>query len=315
MYMTPYAIVVHRASLRGAPWRSYNRRARLSELQRRNDSAAHLLRASCMTTEQYFTASDGAKLFFRYDDHTDPWQDAPVVALLHPGMGSSLRLYGWVPHLSRRYRVVRPDIRGHGRSESGPADTLTHERLALDFVELLDHLGVERAHVMGSSAGGMIAGRTALRHPSRFMSLALYAATAGIPPSRPQKGNWLERVARGGVRQFLTETAKDRIGDAEPAKLAWYLDSAEGVTAEYLARFVPLMASDDFTERLAELEMPVLIAVPDPDPMVERSEYDRMVQHLRNPTFVAIAGAGHSMTAEIPDRCANVYKDFLASLK
>jgi 3-oxoadipate enol-lactonase len=267
-----------------------------------------------MRIENFWTASDGAKLFYRSDDFTDPWKDAPLVVLLHPGLGSSLRLFGWVPHLARDYHVVRPDIRGHGKSEPGDMSKLTHDRLAHDLIGLLDHLGVQQAHVMGSSAGGMIAGQTALRHPERFRSLALYAATAGIPPSRPQKGNWLERVARDGVRQFLRETAIDRIGHATPEHVEWYLDSAEGVTPQFLSRFVPLMASEDYTGRLSQLEMPVLMAVPDPDPMVERSEYERMRSHIRNCTFVAIPGASHSMTAEIPDRCAQVLKDFLTTV-
>ena len=94
-----------------------------------------------MTITTYWTASDGTQLHYRYDDFTDPWKEAPLVVLLHPGLGSSLRLFGWVPHLARHYRVVRPDIRGHGKSQSGPDTTLTHERLALDLIELLDHFG------------------------------------------------------------------------------------------------------------------------------------------------------------------------------
>jgi 3-oxoadipate enol-lactonase len=268
-----------------------------------------------MTHSSYWTASDGTRLFYRYDDFTDPWKDAPLVVLVHPGLGSSLRLQGWVPHLARRYRVVRPDIRGHGKSEAGSENDLTHERLALDLIEIFDHFGASRAHVMGSSAGGMIAGRAALRHPNRFLSLAMYAATAGIPPSRPAKGNWLERVGRDGVRKFLEETAIDRIGNASPEHVRWYIDSAEGVTPQFLARFVPLMSSDDFTERLRELRMPVLLAVPDPDPMVDRSEYARMREYVRDCTYVEFAGAGHSMSAEIPDACAQAYADFLSKVE
>jgi pimeloyl-ACP methyl ester carboxylesterase len=268
-----------------------------------------------MTHASHWTASDGTRLHYRYDDFTDPWKEAPLVVLLHPGLGSSLRLFGWVPQLARKYRVVRPDIRGHGRSEPGPDSALTHERLALDLVELFDHFGAERAHVMGSSAGGMLAGRAALRHPRRFRSLAMYAATAGIPPSRPAKGNWLERVGRDGVRKFLEETGRDRIGDASPEHMRWYVDSAEGVTPAFLARFVPLMASDDFTERLRELDMPIMLAVPDPDPMVERSEYARLRACVRRLTYVEFPGASHSMTAEIPDACARAYCEFLASVE
>jgi pimeloyl-ACP methyl ester carboxylesterase len=94
----------------------------------------------------------------------------------------------------------------------------------------------------------------------------------------------------------------------------WYLDSADGVTAQFLSRFVPLMASEDYTDRLLELDIPVLMAVPEPDPMVERSEYERMRRSLRNCTFVTMPGAGHGMTAEIPDRCAEVLKTFLMGI-
>jgi pimeloyl-ACP methyl ester carboxylesterase len=266
-----------------------------------------------MTAEHHWTASDGTRLFYRVDDFTDPWTRAPTVLLLHPGMGSSQRLFGWVPHLARHYRVVRPDTRGHGRSEPGDLGTLSHDRLCADFFELLDRLEVDRAHVMGSSAGGMIAGQAALRHPGRFATLALYSATAGIPPSRPKKGNWLERVGQLGVRGFLEQTARDRIGDASPGKIRWFLDSAEGLTVEYAARFVPLMASEDWTDRLPGFDFPIMMGVPDPDPMVAREEYERMRVLIRDCTVVAFPGAGHGMSAEIPDACAIAYRDFLAA--
>ncbi|MBI3042202.1 MAG: alpha/beta hydrolase [Betaproteobacteria bacterium] len=268
-----------------------------------------------MTSDATFVASDGVRLFYRFDDHTDPWKDAPYLVLVHPGMGGSERLIAWVPHFSRHYRVVRPDMRGHGKSEAGLDKPLTHERLGLDFVELLDHVGARKAHVMGSSAGGMVAMQAAFRWPERFASLALYAATAGIHPDRPKKGNWLERVAKRGVRQFLTETVRDRIGNASPEHVRWYIDSAEGVTVEALARFVPLMASEYYPEKLAQFKFPVLMVVPDPDPMVDRSEYDKMHRHLRDGTFVTIPGAGHGMTAEIPDRCAETLRDYLKKLE
>jgi pimeloyl-ACP methyl ester carboxylesterase len=265
-------------------------------------------------TENYWTASDGVRLFYRYDDYTDPWTDAPLLVLVHPGLGSSARLFGWVPHLARRYRVVRPDVRGHGKSEPGLDQPLTQERLARDLVELMDQFGVPTAHVMGTAAGGMVTMQAALRWPERFRSLALYAAAPGIRPDRPKKGNWLARVRKDGVRRFLTETARERVGNVTPAHLEWYLDTAEGVTPEFLARFMPLMASEYYPEKLAAFDFPVLMVVPDPDPMVERAEYDLMRRYLRNCTFVTIPGAAHSMSAEIPDRCAEELHRFLDAL-
>lgn len=268
-----------------------------------------------MTQSRQWQASDGTSLHYCLDDFTDPWKKSECVILLHPGMGSARRLYAWVPYLARDYRVVRPDIRGHGKSEPGLDKPLTTERLGRDLVELLDHLKCERAHVVGASAGAMIAMHAALRFPERFVSLAFFAATAGIHPDRPKKGDWLARVARGGVRQFLTETLRDRIGNADPARDQWFLDTAEGVTPEFLGRFVPLMTSEYFPEKLAAIECPTLMVVPDPDPMVEMLEYELMRKYLRNCRYVAINGPGHSMVGEIPDRCALEVQRFLRDVK
>ncbi|MEO7727062.1 MAG: alpha/beta hydrolase [Burkholderiales bacterium] len=268
-----------------------------------------------MTTSSFWQASDGTTLHYLADDYTDPWTQPETLVLIHPGMGSALRLYAWVPHLARGYRVIRPDIRGHGKSQPALDKPLTNERLARDLIELLDHLKCERAHVIGASAGGIIAMHAALRFPERFASLGVYAATPGINPERPAKGNWLARVAQGGVRNFLTETMHDRIGDASPAHQKWFLDTAEGVTPEYLGRFVPLMASEYFPEKLSAIACPTLMVVPDPDPMVEAHEYEGMRRYLRNCRYVSIKGPGHSMVGEIPDRCAQEARRFLDDVR
>ena len=66
---------------------------------------------------QHFTASDGLQLAYAIDDFTDPWTSASTLLLLHAAMGHSGHYYAWVPRLSRHYRVVRVDLRGHGASE------------------------------------------------------------------------------------------------------------------------------------------------------------------------------------------------------
>src|SRR2546430_11320745 len=100
---------------------------------------------------QYFNASDGVRLAYTVDDFTDPWTKAPALLLLHAAMGHSQRYYAWVPLLSRHYRVVRMDLRGHGQSAVPPAEpALSMERLVKDTAELLDHLGLARANTVGN---------------------------------------------------------------------------------------------------------------------------------------------------------------------
>src|SRR5438874_12333608 len=119
-----------------------------------------------------FMASDGVRLGYCIDDFTDPWKKAPILLLLHAAMGSMRRYYAWVPPLSRHYRVVRMDLRGHGSSEIPSADReLTLERLVSDVAELMDRLSCPSAHIVGNSAGGYLGQQLAMNHPERVRSL------------------------------------------------------------------------------------------------------------------------------------------------
>ena len=116
-------------------------------------------------------AGDGVTLRYALDDYTDPWAPAETLFLLHAAMGSSRRLYKWVPLLARDFRVVRPDMRGHGQSDVPGEGVLSPGRLVQDVLELADHLGCERFHLAGSSAGAIISLQLALDHPNRVKTL------------------------------------------------------------------------------------------------------------------------------------------------
>ena len=102
-------------------------------------------------------ASDGLKLRYAVDDYSDPWRPPETLFLLHAAMGTSRRLYKWVPILSRRFRVVRPDMRGHGQTEIPGPGQISVTRLAKDIAELADALGCKQFHIAGSSAGAIVA--------------------------------------------------------------------------------------------------------------------------------------------------------------
>jgi pimeloyl-ACP methyl ester carboxylesterase len=86
-----------------------------------------------------FRASDGLTLRYLVDDYTPPWDPKQVLFLLHAAMGSSSRLYRWVPILARNFIVVRPDMRGHAQSEVPGPHQFSFQRLARDVVELTVH--------------------------------------------------------------------------------------------------------------------------------------------------------------------------------
>lgn len=133
--------------------------------------------------------------------------DASAVLLIG-SLGSTLEM--WAPQmlaLAERFHVIRYDTRGHGRS-AVPPGPYSIDDLADDAVSLLDHLGLERAHVVGLSLGGMTAMRLAAREPARVDRLALLCTSAHLAPA----ADWTQRAAavRAGGTTVVAEAVVGR---------------------------------------------------------------------------------------------------------
>ncbi len=146
--------------------------------------------APAVAQDKYFV-SDGVRI--RY---VDQGAGEPIV-LLH-GLGGSVETWtstGILQALAQDHRVIAFDMRGHGKSDK-PHDPKKYGReMVLDVVRLLDHLGIQRAHVAGYSLGGMIVSQLLTLHPDRFLSATLIAAGGrfGVSPDAERE---LEAQAR-----------------------------------------------------------------------------------------------------------------------
>ena len=259
-----------------------------------------------------FTASDGLEIRYAVDDYTDPWKPTQTLFLLHAAMGSSRRLYRWVPILARHFRVVRPDMRGHGQSGVPGADQLTLSRLARDVDELAQHLDCERIHLAGSSAGAIVAMQTAIEYPSRIRTLANFASTPGLKNSLIEPQKWIATIRSKGLRAFMQETIHDRFpGNADPEFLRWFVDESARTDEDLLCRFVPMMKEVDQTSRLKEIACPMLTVVPDHDPLGTLAQYEVIRDLVRDCEFVVYSGLPHNITDAVPERCAEELKRFL----
>lgn len=128
--------------------------------------------ATAGARDEYF---DSAGVRIRYFEEGQ----GELVILIHglTGLADGWTDAGLVGDLSKSYHVVALDLRGHGRSDK-PASTQSYGReMAMDVVRLMDHLKVERAHLVGYSLGAQIAGIVAIEHPSRVLSATLAAGT------------------------------------------------------------------------------------------------------------------------------------------
>ena len=260
-----------------------------------------------------FIASDGVRLAYTIDDFTDPWTTPATLVLLHAAIGHSRRFYAWVPRLARHYRVVRMDLRGHGASVVPPADPpLTMQRLVQDTIELLDHLGIADTHMVGNSAGGYVAQNLAMSSPQRVRSLMLFGSTPGLKHSQAAS-EWLPRVAKDGLRKFLADTISDRfpVERTDPRHIAWFLDEAAKNDTAYIGRFVGLMASLDWADRLHEIKCPTLVVYPGAETVGSTRNYDVMRERIRDVEVIAYEGMPHNICDTLPDRCVDDVLAFL----
>lgn len=259
-----------------------------------------------------FRASDGLVLRYVIDDYTDPWRPGQMLFLLHAAMGSSRRLYKWVPILARHFRVVRPDMRGHGQSDVPGEGQLSFGRLVRDVVELADHLGCQRFHIAGSSAGAIISMQVALDHPQRVKTLASFASPPGLKRSMIDPQKWISTIKAKGLRGFLEETIDERFPPGtEPGFVRWFVEEASRTSQEFLCRFVPMMREIDQTSRLGEITCPVLSVVPDSDPHITLAQYEVIREHVPACEFIVYHGFQHNITDAVPERCAEELKRFL----
>ena len=148
--------------------------------------------AAVAAQDRYFESA-GARL--RY---VERGSGAPVV-LVHGFTANIERAWidtGVLPDLARDYRVIALDLRGHGKSDK-PHDASAYEPMATDVIALLDHLGIERAHLVGYSLGGIIAAKLLTTHPQRFRSAVLGAAA-----HRRSRSERSEREADAAAREI-----------------------------------------------------------------------------------------------------------------
>jgi pimeloyl-ACP methyl ester carboxylesterase len=258
------------------------------------------------------TASDGLKLAYVEDDFTDPWGPHEPLILIHAAMGSSRRLYKWVPILMRDFRVLRPDMRGHGATEIPGPDQLSLQRLTQDVIELADHLKLDKFHLAGSSAGSIVAMRTAIDFPDRIKTLTNFASTPGLKNSAIDMGTWVRRIRQKGLRVFLEETIEERFPNvADKGFLAWFIEESARTDVGLFSRFGPMMKAVDFTDDLHRIKCPMLNVVPGHDPLGTPGQYEVYKQHVPHCEFIVYDGLPHNITDSVPERCANDLLSFL----
>jgi len=239
------------------------------------------------------------------DDYTDPWRVAETILLLHGNAERGLVWFGWVPHLARHFRVVRPDMRGFGDSTPMPRDyPWSLDVIVDDYVSLMDTLGIQRCHVVGAKLGGSVARRLAARCPERVRTLTL----VGSPPPRRDMAaviaTWTEEFEKQGVEHWARRTMSGRLGSSFPPQGAeWWIKLMGRTAVSTMVGFVSTISQSDITSDLPRIACPTLVITTEGSALGSVEETRAWQQMIPHSTLLALSGDSFHVAASDPDRC------------
>jgi 3-oxoadipate enol-lactonase/4-carboxymuconolactone decarboxylase len=226
-------------------------------------------------------------------------EQAPIVMFVN-SLGADLRMWDpQLPALVDRFRVLRWDMRGHGRSEVTPGPYRL-DGLALDALALLDALGIDRVHLCGLSLGGAVGQWIAIHRPERLRSLVLCATACsfGTPAA------WDERIAavsKGGV-EAIADAVLERWLTADfrarrPREAARLRAMLCATPAEGYAAAAAAVRDTDLCAEVHKITVPTLLIAGSADPATPLARLEELRARIPRAELVVLEAA-HILNVE-----------------
>lgn len=252
---------------------------------------------------------DGAELNYELEG-----RDGAPVVVFTGSLGTDITM--WQPQSHRlrdRFRTLRYEVRGHGRS-AVPPGPYSMDDLGSDLLALLDRLEIERASLCGLSIGGMISMWTAAHAPERIDRLVLCCTSARLGPPDA----WHERAA--AVRAGGVEAVADAVLERwfTPAFREAHSDALEGMRrilaatpSEGYAGCCEAIAAMDLTGDLPSISAPTLVLAGEHDPATPPEHGRRIAELIPGARFEVVSPAAHLATVERPVQTTAMIMRFL----
>jgi 3-oxoadipate enol-lactonase len=258
-------------------------------------------------------ATDGTRIHFEVTGKSGA---TPV--LMIQGLGASKNAWNLQRiAMATRFRIISFDNRGAGRSDK-PTEPFTLEQMADDALAVLDAAGIETAHVVGASMGGVISQIVAVKYPHRVRSLTLVCTACRNHPWRQELlQTWAKTAADKGMIEVGKEAAQWVMSPRSFRRLVPAFTWMGPLAAlrprhSFVSQIDAILNTrEDLVDQLSTITAPTMVIVGNQDILTPRGDSEEIAERIPNAELVVISGAAHGLMMEHSSTFNRILIEFL----
>ena len=261
----------------------------------------------------FVSATDGTRIHYEV---TGKPGATPV--LMIQGLGASKNAWNLQRiAMATRFRIISFDNRGAGRSDK-PTVPFTLEQMAEDAIAVLDAAGIETAHVVGASMGGVISQIVAVKHPQRVRSLTLVCTACRNHPWRQELlQSWAKTAEEKGMIEVGKEAAQWVMSPRSFRRLVPAFTWMGPLAAlrprhSFVSQIDAILNTrEDLVDQLSTITAPTMVIVGNQDILTPRGDSEEIAERIPNAELVVISGAAHGLMMEHSSTFNKILIEFL----
>ena len=261
----------------------------------------------------FVSATDGTRIHYEVTGRVGR---TPV--LMIQGLGASKNAWNLQRiAMATRFRIISFDNRGAGRSEK-PTEPFTLEQMADDAIAVLDAAGIETAHVVGASMGGVISQIVAVKYPQRVRSLTLVCTACRNHPWRQELlQSWAKTAEEKGMIEVGKEAAQWVMSPRSFRRLVPAFTWMGPLAAlrprhSFVSQIHAILDTrEDLVDQLSTITAPTMVIVGNQDILTPRGDSEEIAERIPNSELVVISGAAHGLMMEHSSTFNKILIEFL----
>lgn len=262
------------------------------------------------STQERLALGDGVELFVGIEDYTPPGSTPATMLLVH-GFGESSEAWReWLPIASADFRVVRPDVRGFGRSTPMPSDFQWSMALVVDDLKrVVERFGGGRpVHLVGAKSGSWMAMKLAADHPHLIRTLTVIGgAVKGGDTTQ-----WRADIEARGVAAWAAASMTGRFGTMlSPEAIRWWVDLTARTPLSTMQSYLRWVPTVDIAADVGRIRCPTLVIAADAGKLRPLSETTSWHEKIADSELVTLPCDGWHIGGAKPRECARLTHAFV----